>query len=83
MAKSLYLHTSDIFCMYTVVAKWRLQLCACAAFFVNSADFEVMCMFKALHKDTTYIGQHKPISREEFFSFYEVQDMRWKEVSQQ
>ena len=40
-----------------------------------------MCMFKALHKDTTHIGQHKPLSREEFFNFYEVQDMRWKEVS--
>ena len=47
----------------------------------SAADFEVMCMFKALHKDTTYIGQHQPISREEFYNFYEVQDMRWKEVN--
>ena len=38
-------------------------------------------MFKALHKDTTYVGQHQPLSREEFYNFYEVQDMRWKEVS--
>lgn len=38
-------------------------------------------MFKALHKDTTHVGQHQPISREEFYNFYEVQDMRWKEVN--
>lgn len=47
----------------------------------TTADFEVMCMFKALHKDATHVGQHQPLSSEEFYNFYEVQDMRWKEVS--
>ena len=48
--------------------------------FSHSAEFEVMCMFKSLHEDSTHIGQHQPISREEFNNFYEVQDMRWKQV---
>ena len=39
-----------------------------------------MCMFKALHKDPALIGQHKPLNREEFYNFYEVQDMSWKQV---
>ena len=40
-------------------------------------------MFKSLHKDSGYNVQPYPqgISREEFYSFYEVQDMRWKQVS--
>ena len=39
-----------------------------------------MCMFKALHRDTTHAGEHKTITRDEFYSFYEVQGMRWKQV---
>ena len=38
-------------------------------------------MFKALHKDTSVVGQHQAINREEFYSFYEVQGMRWKQVN--
>ena len=38
-------------------------------------------MFKALHKDSAHITQpYQGISREEFYSFYEVQGMRWKQV---
>ena len=44
------------------------------------AEFEVMCMFKALHKDSAHTQPHQGISREEFYSFYEVQGMRWKQV---
>lgn len=40
-----------------------------------------MCMFKALHKDTKLAAEeHQAITREEFYSFYEVQGMRWKQV---
>ena len=46
------------------------------------AEFEVMCIFKALHKDSAHIQPRQGISREEFYSFYEVQGMRWKQVSQ-
>ena len=47
------------------------------------AEFEAMCMFKSLHKDSGQDIQPHPqgISREEFYSFYEVQGMRWKQVS--
>ena len=37
-------------------------------------------MFKSLHKDTQHAGQHQSISREEFYNFYEVQDLKWKQV---
>ena len=47
------------------------------------AEFEAMCMFKSLHKNSGHDVQLHPqgISREEFYSFYEVQGMRWKQVS--
>ena len=45
------------------------------------AEFEVMCMFKALHKDSARVQPYQGISREEFYSLYEVQGMRWKQVS--
>ena len=40
-----------------------------------------MCTFKALHRGTkSQAGELQAISREEFYSFYEVQGMRWKQV---
>ena len=46
------------------------------------AEFDAMCMFKALHRDSSCEGENQAmaISREEFYSFYEVQGMRWKQV---
>ena len=47
------------------------------------AEFDAMCTFKALHKDTeseSQTEQLQAISREEFYSFYEVQGMSWKQV---
>ena len=38
-----------------------------------------MCIFKALHKDPKQ--QHQDLSLDEFYSFYEMQDFRWKRVS--
>ena len=38
-----------------------------------------MCIFKALHKDPK--EQHKELSLEEFYSFYEVRDLKWKQVN--
>jgi hypothetical protein len=41
-------------------------------------------MFKSLHKDSAHdvtVQQYQGISREEFYRFYEVQGMRWKQVS--
>ena len=37
-----------------------------------------MCVFKALHVDPTL--QHKELSQEEFYDFYEVQNLKWREV---
>ena len=39
-----------------------------------------MCMFKALHKDSERVEEQKTITGEEFYSFYEVQGLRWKQV---
>lgn len=37
-----------------------------------------MCIFKALHINPK--EQHKELSLEEFYSFYEVRDLKWKQV---
>ena len=39
-----------------------------------------MCMFKALHRDPEDTEQHRPLSREEFYRFYEVLDLTWIQV---
>ena len=39
-----------------------------------------MCMFKALHKDPEDTEQHRPLSKEEFYRFYEVLDLTWIQV---
>ena len=44
----------------------------------SAAEWQVMCIFKALHKDPKQ--QHQELSREDFYSFYEVQDLKWKQV---
>ena len=44
----------------------------------SAAKWQVMCIFKALHKDPKQ--QHQELSREDFYSFYEVQDLKWKQV---
>ena len=45
---------------------------------IITAEWQVMCIFKALHRDP--IEQHKELSLEEFYSFYEVRDLKWKQV---
>ena len=37
-----------------------------------------MCIFKALHNDPK--EQHKDLSLDEFYHFYEVRDLKWKQV---
>ena len=37
-----------------------------------------MCVFKALHKN--HHEDHTPLKKEEFYSFYEVQNLKWREV---
>ena len=37
-----------------------------------------MCVFKALHKNCH--EDHTPLRKEEFYSFYEVQNLKWREV---
>ena len=44
------------------------------------AECEAMCMFKALHRDPEDTEQHRPLSREEFYRFYEVLDLTWIQV---
>ena len=51
------------------------------ALIINIADFEAMCIFKALRRGKeSKAGEVPVISREEFNSFYEVQGMKWKQV---
>ena len=44
------------------------------------AECEAMCMFKALHRDPEDTEQHRPLSMEEFYHFYEVLDLTWIQV---
>ena len=37
-------------------------------------------MFKALHRDPEDTEQHRPLSMEEFYRFYEVLDLTWIQV---
>ena len=46
----------------------------------SAAEWQVMCIFKALHKDPHQ--QHQDLSLNEFYSFYEVRDLKWKQVSE-
>ena len=39
-----------------------------------------MCMFKALHRDAEDSEQHRPLSKEEFYRFYEILDLTWIQV---
>lgn len=41
-------------------------------------EWQTMCIFKALHKDPKQ--QHQDLSLDEFYSFYEMQDFRWKRL---
>lgn len=43
---------------------------------------DIMCMFKALQKDREEVGRHLPIRLEEFYHFYNVLDLRWRQVSE-
>ena len=38
-----------------------------------------MCVFKALHMNPS--EQHTELSETEFYDFYEVQNLKWREVS--
>ena len=44
-----------------------------------TAEWQVMCIFKALHKDDPQ-GQQQYLTRKEFRSLYEVRNLRWKPV---
>ena len=37
-----------------------------------------MCVFKALHKKRHQ--DHTPLSKKEFYSFYQVQNLKWRKV---
>ena len=43
-----------------------------------TAEWQVMCTFKALHRDPEQ--QHAGLSRDEFYSFYEMIGFKWKQV---
>ena len=44
-----------------------------------SAEWQVMCTFKALHNDPQQQQQH--LSKEEFRRLYEMRNLNWKAVS--
>ena len=47
-------------------------------FYMCLALWQVMCVFKALHKN--HHEDHTPLSEQEFYSFYEFQNLKWREV---
>ena len=44
-----------------------------------TAEWQVMCVFKALHVNPN--DQHSELRDTEFYDFYEVQNLKWREVS--
>ena len=42
------------------------------------AEWQVMCIFKALHTNPN--EQHTDLSVDEFYNFYEVRDLKWRQV---
>ena len=46
--------------------------------FVYLAEWQVMCVFKALLVNPR--EDHTHLSREEFYDFYEIQNLKWREV---
>ena len=42
------------------------------------AEWQVMCVFRALHKKRHQ--DHTPLSKKEFYSFYQVQNLKWRKV---
>ena len=43
-----------------------------------TAEWQVMCVFKALH--IVRSEQCTELSEKEFYDFYEVQNLKWREV---
>ena len=43
-----------------------------------AAEWQVMCVFKALH--TNREEEHTDLCLEEFYTFYEVQNLKWTQV---
>ena len=43
-----------------------------------TAEWQVMCVFKAMHINPS--EQHTELSEQEFYDFYEVQNLKWREV---
>lgn len=49
---------------------------------MSAVESEVMCMFKAmLDKEDQQELQDQTISKEKFLGFYEVRDLKWKQVN--
>lgn len=42
-------------------------------------EWQVMCIFKALHTNPN--EQHTDLSVDEFYNFYEVRDLKWRQVT--
>ena len=48
---------------------------------LHPAEWQVMCVFKALHVNSN--DRHSELKEAEFYNFYEVQNLKWREVSEQ
>ena len=46
---------------------------------IHAAEWQVMCVFKALHANPN--DTHSELSDKEFYDFYEVQNLKWRQVS--
>ena len=66
---SVILSPSSHHCMY---------VCGCVRISWSTAEWQVMCVFKALHVNPN--DQHSELREAEFYDFYEVQNLKWREV---
>ena len=50
----------------------------CMYIHVYTAEWQVMCVFKALHVNPN--DTHSELREKEFYDFYEVQNLKWRKV---
>ena len=46
----------------------------------HAAEWQVLCIFKALHNEVDMNRQQRRLTKDEFHRLYEVRDLKWKQV---
>ena len=64
--------------VYSSVQEWHFDTIPLPPW--HTAEWQVMCIFKALHDDLDSNHQHQRLTKDEFHRLYEVRDLKWKHV---